>query len=437
MLELAGPKALATGMEGLVENLENLWRFDLSRRLLELLAGRRRLKATLHDSLAHAAARLGDLTAAQSHIGDALRLEPRNKNFWSNKGWYHLMGGELAEAETALDRARKLAPKDAVVTGNITVLKYLKRHGGNYFDYLLRPLDRKLIDRYADHERWDRVDATCVDFNDCRMEAFAQSAFSKGGKTRSHLPNMVANLKTFFRFVARIDSSGTFVHEDIKRTVYVRRTGFALPDELARLGSLSIHDVYESLIGDESRNRMIVSDALSCLEKGGHPLILTERRAHLECLLQFLAPLTPNLVVLTGGMGQKQRKAAVANLQLEGTRLVLATGRYLGEGFDDDRLDTLFLALPISWKGTLAQYAGRLNRIRQEKQHIAFYDYVDGDVPMLRRMFERRRRGYQKLGYEVCGEPPRWRIDAVASGSIPKREGNDRRGSQGDDEKES
>jgi hypothetical protein len=127
------------------------------------------------------------------------------------------MGGELAQAEIVLGRARKLAPKDPVVTSNITVLKYLKRHGGDYFDYLLRPLDRKQIDRYADQERWDRVDAICVNFNDCRMEAFAQSHFLKGGKTRSHLPNMLATLKTFFRFVAQIDSSGTFVHEDINR----------------------------------------------------------------------------------------------------------------------------------------------------------------------------------------------------------------------------
>ena len=101
------------------------------------------------------------------------------------------------------------------------------------------------------------------------------------------------------------------------------------------------------------------------------------------------------------------------------------------------RSEIAFLALPISWKGTLAQYAGRLNRLRQEKQHIAVYDYVDFVVPMLRRMFERRRRRYRQLGYEICGEPPRLRIDAVASGSIPKREGDDRRGSQGDDEKES
>ena len=172
-----------------------------------------------------------------------------------------------------------------------------------------------------------------------------------------------------------------------------------LPDERARLGSLAIHDVYEALIRDESRNKMIVSDALSCLEKGGCPLILTERRAHLECLLKLFAPAVPNLIVLTGGMGQKRRKAAMADLQQEGPRLVLATGRYLGEGFDDDRLDTLFMALPISWKGTPAQYAGRLNRIHREKEQIAIHDYADLDVPMLRRMFERRRRGYRQLGY--------------------------------------
>ena len=192
--------------------------------------------------------------------------------------------------------------------------------------------------------------------------------------------------------------------DHIKRTVHVRNTGFILPDELARLASLTIHDVYEALIHDERRNQMIVCDALSCLEKGGCPLILTERRAHLESLLQLLTPAIPNLIVLTGGMGQRQRKAAMANLQQEGPRLVLATGRYLGEGFDDNRLDTLFLALPISWKGTLAQYAGRLNRIHREKEQVAIYDYADLDVPMLRRMFERRRRGYRQLGYETCDE---------------------------------
>ncbi len=188
--------------------------------------------------------------------------------------------------------------------------------------------------------------------------------------------------------------------DHITRRVYVRRTGFILPDALARLSSLSIHDLYESLIDDESRNQMITTDALLCLEKGGCPLVLTERKAHLECLAQRFAPLVSNLVILAGGMGRKQRKAAISRLQLEGPRLVLATGRYLGEGFDDDRLDTLLLAMPISWKGTLAQYAGRLNRMREGKQQVTIYDYADLEVPMLKRMFERRRRGYRQLSWQ-------------------------------------
>ena len=192
--------------------------------------------------------------------------------------------------------------------------------------------------------------------------------------------------------------------DPIARTVQVRKTAFVLPDALAQLRSLTIHDAYESLIHDERRNQMIVADALLCLENGGCPLVLTERRAHLEDLVRRLAPVVSNLIVLTGGMSQKQRKAAISNLKQEGPRLVLATGRYLGEGFDDDRLDTLLLALPISWKGTLTQYAGRLNRSRQGKHTVTIYDYADMEVPMLRRMFERRRRGYRQLGYEMRDE---------------------------------
>jgi superfamily II DNA or RNA helicase len=107
------------------------------------------------------------------------------------------------------------------------------------------------------------------------------------------------------------------------------------------------------------------------------------------------------LVVLTGGMNQKQRRAAALKLQQDGPRLVLATGRYLGEGFDDDRLDTLLLALPISWKGTVAQYAGRLHRIREGKCAVTIYDYADLEVPMLKRMFQRRSRSYRHLGYTM------------------------------------
>lgn len=86
-------------------------------------------------------------------------------------------------------------------------------------------------------------------------------------------------------------------------------------------------------------------------------------------------------------------------------RLVIATGRYIGEGFDDARLDTLFLALPMSWKGTLVQYTGRLHRLHPAKTAVRIFDYVDHDVPMLRRMFEKRLRGYRAIGY-ARGEAP-------------------------------
>ena len=115
-----------------------------------------------------------------------------------------------------------------------------------------------------------------------------------------------------------------------------------------------------------------------------------------------------HVVVLKGERGAKERRAVAAQLAaipLEEERLVLAIGRYIGEGFDDARLDTLFLAMPIAWKGTLVQYAGRLHRLHPGKREVRIYDYVDAQVPMLARMFAKRLEGYRAMGY-ARGEPP-------------------------------
>lgn len=215
MIELTDPKQTAEDIEGIIENLEKFWRFDVSRHLLEIFAEHHPLSAILHDSLAHSAARLGDLDAAQHHIGEALKLEQDNTNFWANKGWYYLMKGELEEAGNALAEALRLKQKDPVASGNRKILEYLRRHGGTYWDYLERPLDRKQIERLADEEKWDRATDLCADFNDCRTEAFAQSTFLKGGKERSRLPDLLATLRSFFDFLSRIDSSGISLNEDI------------------------------------------------------------------------------------------------------------------------------------------------------------------------------------------------------------------------------
>lgn len=168
---------------------------------------------------------------------------------------------------------------------------------------------------------------------------------------------------------------------------------------------LSIHEFYDALMTDEPRNEMIFEDVMRCIatEKRS-PILITERRGHLEMFAKRFQPFVRNIVVFRGGMGRKQRQRISEQLKSiadADERLLIATGRYLGEGFDDTRLDTLFLTLPISWKGTLAQYAGRLHRLHYNKKEVRIYDYVDQKVPMLERMYKRRLKGYRALGYET------------------------------------
>ena len=161
--------------------------------------------------------------------------------------------------------------------------------------------------------------------------------------------------------------------------------------------------VYAAIAQDELRNNLIFDDVLKALEAKRSPILLTERRDHLEYLEKRFSRFVRNLVVLRGGMSAAERKAAEATLRVanDQERLILATGRYLGEGFDDQRLDTLFLTMPISWKGTLAQYVGRLHREHAEKTEVLVVDYVDELVPVLARMAAKRRAGYRALGYTI------------------------------------
>ncbi len=164
----------------------------------------------------------------------------------------------------------------------------------------------------------------------------------------------------------------------------------------------NIGEIYSALSGDTARNTQIVDDIIAALEDGRSPLVLTERRAHLSFFAEQLQGVARHLVVLHGGRSDGERLEAENRLRAipqDEERLVIATGRYIGEGFDDSRLDTLFLTLPISWKGTLVQYAGRLHRNHAGKKVVKIHDYVDANVPMLARMFERRRKGYRSLGY--------------------------------------
>jgi superfamily II DNA or RNA helicase len=152
---------------------------------------------------------------------------------------------------------------------------------------------------------------------------------------------------------------------------------------------------------------MIANDVVRAVESGRCPLLLTGRTEHLQYFASKLAGLAKHIFVLKGGMGKKQRRIAAEALALvpeDEPRVILATGSYIGEGFDDARLDTLFLAMPISWNGTLQQYVGRLHRLHDSKRLVQVYDYVDNYVPMLARMYERRLKGYGAIGYVVGHE---------------------------------
>jgi superfamily II DNA or RNA helicase len=156
-------------------------------------------------------------------------------------------------------------------------------------------------------------------------------------------------------------------------------------------------DPVVDLAADQCRNDLMFDDVERTLEEGRSPILLTERRDHLEHFADRLRNFTSHLVVLHGGMSPRERRGVIAQLASipEGEeRLLLATGRHIGEGFDDARLDTLFLALPISWKGTLIQYSGWLHRLHPGKTEARIYDYVDRSVPMLVRIARRRRSGF-------------------------------------------
>ena len=179
----------------------------------------------------------------------------------------------------------------------------------------------------------------------------------------------------------------------------VRETGFDAP---AQASEITIQGLFGLVVADEKRNDQIVHDVFIAMEEGRSPILLTERKEHLKRLHDRLKGFVRHIVILRGGRSAKERRkieAQLASIPADEERLILATGRYIGEGFDDARLDTLFLALPVSWKGTLVQYAGRLHRLHPGKHEVRIVDYVDSKVPMLARMFERRRVGYRAMGY--------------------------------------
>ena len=166
-------------------------------------------------------------------------------------------------------------------------------------------------------------------------------------------------------------------------------------------------DYYRLIMQSELRNMQIVSDVIDCVKRGRTPVIMTKFKEHAQKLYDMLQGVADHVFLLQGGKSLKERAAIreqMAAVRADESLVLVAIGQYVGEGFNYPRLDTMLLAMPISFEGNVEQHAGRLNRDYEGKKDAIIFDYIDQHVPTLKRMYYKRLRAYKKIGYEVCSK---------------------------------
>ena len=203
----------------------------------------------------------------------------------------------------------------------------------------------------------------------------------------------------------RVSNKELKQNKEMEHTVIVKKTNYRyIPKEVK--DKILISEILTDIAQCDYRNNIIVNDIKDVVEQNRVPIVLTERIEHLEILRNKLEKLNLGvpIVIYKGNMGKKKMKEfkeLVINADNEiKTRIILATSTSIGEGFDDSRLDTLFLTMPVSWKGRIIQYVGRLHREHIDKDKVLVYDYLD-NMKVLDKMYNRRLKGYKIAGYEI------------------------------------
>lgn len=197
------------------------------------------------------------------------------------------------------------------------------------------------------------------------------------------------------------DSKSQQVQQPFRRLLIPRFTSH----RNLNAGSGNYAQVIDELIENESRNKLILDDVASNLSEGRTPIILTARTAHVDLLVEECRKICPNVIRLVGNDSAKAKREVMERLRLvpaDEPLVIVATGKYVGEGFDLPRLDTLMLALPVSWEGLIAQYTGRLHRNYPGKTETRIYDYIDLRVPICDSMYRKRLHGYKAVGYSIA-----------------------------------
>ena len=198
-----------------------------------------------------------------------------------------------------------------------------------------------------------------------------------------------------YRYTARQRADS----QNVNHFVYPRYTRYWYPEESAK-----IQDIYQHLLQDDVRNKFIIEDVLKCIADNRTPLILTKFKKQAELLFYALEGNVKHLFLLQGGRKTKERESLRKKLQdvpASESVAIVAIGQYIGEGFNYPRLDTLMLATPISWEGNVEQYAGRLHRDYACKKDVIIYDYVDMRVKVLNKMYSKRLKTYNRMGYSL------------------------------------
>ena len=197
------------------------------------------------------------------------------------------------------------------------------------------------------------------------------------------------------------DSKSQQSHKSFRRLLIPRFTSHR---NLSADGN-NYAQIIDELTESESRNKLILDDVAANLAEGRTPIILTARTAHVDLLTEQCRKICPNVIRLVGNDSPKAKREVMEKLShvpADEPLVVVATGKYIGEGFDLPRLDTLMLALPVSWKGLIAQYTGRLHRNYPGKTETCIYDYIDLRVPVCDSMYRKRLHGYKSVGYSIA-----------------------------------
>jgi superfamily II DNA or RNA helicase len=203
----------------------------------------------------------------------------------------------------------------------------------------------------------------------------------------------------------KVDAKEQAERHGFDHTVIPRFTNFHMPIDMSE--NVSIQTIFEKLCESNVRNNLIIEDAKRLVNDGRNVIVLTERRSHAQVLAEEISKASIKTYLLVGAETAKLKRdklTEIASATAQDKFVIVATGKYVGEGFDEARLDTLLLAMPISWKGKLAQYVGRLHRQYAGKSEVIVYDYVDIHVAVLERMYHKRIIGYREIGYNISVE---------------------------------